>query len=414
LHDFEIKEALVLCAGKGKEMGPLTKGVPKHLFSLLGKTVFERILENLKLAGIERVAVVVAKDDEKTPLFAQEVAQRLGMSVESVEQNEKEEVLGAVLSAKRIIEEWTENRSFVLAYGDIVASSGFYRSLLVNALETSYPTLSAVLQKDTETFGVIKLGSDGFVERIIEKPTRLDETLGGYVLAGAFVLPTAFFELALSSEDFITALNALARSHSLSVAIWNGAWADLGYPWDILNAAKRLLEEVKSSSISSKAKISPTAIIEPPVIIEEGAVIDHNAVVKGPVYIGRNAYVGTGALIHSYASIEEGVTIGAYSEVNGSVLQPYSSIGRGCFVGNTVAGYRAIFEPHVVTLNLLTTENEPTRLEPVIKNGKRLTKIGSVVGNRARIGANTVLQPLAFVESGAIIPPNSVIQGAYR
>lgn len=402
----EIQDAVILCAGQGRDMEPISTGVPKHMLRILGQSVLERVVRGAVRAGIRRAVVVIDREDKLTQSEMGEFQEKYDIELEWVYQ-EGREVLGAVLSAKKVLSKWTQNQ-FLLTYGDIVANENFYKNTVRTAAESGYPTASAVLQKDVETFGLIKLDEEGFVKEIVEKPVRVTDAEGGYVLGGAFVLPFSFFDIAENSRSFIDSVNILAKSHNLLHVVWQGAWTDLGYPWDILSASKRLLEELEYTSIHQGAKVASTAIVEPPVIIEPGAVIEHNAVIRGPAYIGRGVYVGTGALIHGNTSLEEGVVVGAYSEVTGSNLQPRTVIGRGCFVGDTITGRDVVFEPHVTAINLLK-EKGPKRLEPTIKDGRMLQKIGAIVGNGARIGANTVLYPLSVVQSEEMIQANSVI-----
>ncbi len=407
--DSSIRYAVVLCGGSGRDMEPLSVGLPKSLITLLGVDVLTRILQGLKTAGIEGVIVVI-QGSEQLRRRALQVGEELGLEVEVVEQGSLREVWGALVAAKNSLVGRVGEGSFLLSYGDIVSTPRFYAKLVEDSSAAGYPVASVVLQKDVTTYGVVKLGSNGAIEKIVEKPVSLDPNMGGYVLAGAFVLPASIFEFGGEEDGFIGVLNRFAETYTLGISVWEGVWVDLGYPWDVLTASSKLLGELKQSSISIHSRVSPTAIIEPPVVIEEGAVVDHHAVIRGPAYIGRNVYVGTGALVHSFSSLEEGVSIGAYTEVSGSVLGPGTWVGRGCFVGNSVVGMKVVFEPHVTTLSVLRDSEMPARLEPTISNGRPIHKMGSVIGNGARIGANSVLYPSSRVETNATISPNTVLR----
>ncbi|MEM0120944.1 MAG: sugar phosphate nucleotidyltransferase [Thermoprotei archaeon] len=403
-----IRHAVVLCGGSGRDMEPLSVGLPKPLITLLGVDVITRILLGLKGAGIEEVVVVV-QGNEQLKQRALQVGAELGLEVVVVDQGSNREVWGALLAARDPLVSRVGDGSFLLSYGDIVSTPGLYTKLIEDSSTAGYPVASVVLQKDVTTYGVVKLGINGAIERIVEKPVSLDPDLGGYVLAGSFVLPTSIFDFG-AEEGFIGVLNRFANTYTLGISVWDGVWVDLGYPWDVLTASSKLLGELRQSSISVHSKVSPTAIIEPPVIIEDGATVDHHAIIRGPAYIGRGAYVGTGALVHGYSSIEEGVSIGAYAEVSGSVLGPKTWVGRGCFIGNTVVGVGVVFEPHVTTLSVLRDSERPTRLEPTIRDGKAIHKLGTVIGNGARIGANCVLYPSSRVETNSVLPPNTVVR----
>lgn len=405
--DVPVNDAVILCAGQGKEMNPISEGLAKPLIHVMGRTVLARTITDLSTCGIKHVTIVYREPAEALLSEATSVCEHLGLEVEFVQQSGKEDVIGAVLAAKDALSNRLGGASFLLTYGDIVAGTGFYQSLLRSASSAGYATAAVVVQKEAGTYGAVYTTPDGAVKNIVEKPMG-DHEPSAFVLAGAFVLPSSFLDICESSTDFVSALNSFAQSYLLSTSLWTGAWVDLGYPWDILSAVRQLTESMGASSVDSSARVSPTAVIEPPVIVEAGAIVDHHAVVKGPAYIGRRAYIGTGALIHGGSSIEEGVSVGAYTEVSGSVIQPNSSVGTGCFIGNSVLGVNVVFEPRVTTLSMLARTDSYARLEPTIRGGTAVRKLGSIVGNRARVGAGSVLHPGVKIKSGESVPSNTV------
>ncbi|MEM3671019.1 MAG: sugar phosphate nucleotidyltransferase [Thermoprotei archaeon] len=408
-----IRDAIVLCAGEGTEMRPISDGVPKSMLHLMGKSVLHRILEGLHDSSVRRVIVVHGSTSDDLLAEAKNVCGELGLEVGFAQQRESG-VLGAVKAAAKILRPKLGGSSFLLAYGDIVASKGFYPSVVDAAGAGGYPTAAVVALKEPKTYGSVFTNSEGFVEKIVEKPT--EEETSTRVLAGAFVLPPDFFEFCADASDFVDALTKFSKSFLLSTSIWNGAWVDLGFPWDLTTAASKLQETMSAGSVDSSAKISSSAVIEQPVVIEAGATIEHFAVIRGPAYIGRNAYVGTCALVHGGSSLEEGVRVGAYSEVSSSVIQPHTYIGTGCFIGNSVVGREVVFEPHVTTVSTLESDEkqEYARLEPVIREGRAVSKLGAIIGNRARLGVGSVMYPGTIVQSSESVPANTVLNRRER
>ncbi len=391
-------------------MRPISENLPKTLITLQGRTVLKRILDQLCKAGIQDITIVVSQNGLEQ--IRQEVNryEHGVLEVRVVLQGGAEDIRGAAMTGLDSAFEHVGRRSTLLTYGDIVAGSGFYESLFETGKGSGYPAASVVLRNDPRTYGVATLTPLSTIAAVRDKAQSPDPRLGTYVLGGAFVLPPGFQEFLESKGSFTEALDDFAKSYTVAASVWGGSWTDLGYPWDIISATSAELGLLQNSSISSSAKVSPTAILEPPVIVEEGVVIDHHAVIKGPAYLGKDVYVGTGALIHNNSSLEEGVVVGAYAEISNSVLQPHTSVGRGCFVGNSVTGRHVVFEPHVVTLNLMRRGPPPDRLESAVKEGRFIFKIGAMVGGNARIGANSVLHPGTSIAHGSTLAPNTVNQ----
>jgi len=389
-------KAVVLAGGEGREMRPLSIGKPKTLLKLLGKPIVGYVLDALINIGIKDVIMVV-NDPE---LFKRELEDYINKIELKFVKQVKPEVEGAILSASKYI---SENEVFLLAYGDIIAPTKAYETLLNTYIDRSSDAALLITPKiDVQTYGVPIVTDEFTIKSIIEKPSVKEEV--EYAVAGAYVLPSEILDLIEKSSNIIEALNRLSEKYIVSAALWSGWWVDAGFPWDLITAAEYLLSEVKNSIISSKAEISSRAIIEGPAIICDNVVIDHNAVIKGPAYIGDNTYIGTGSLIRNYSSIESNCVIGAYSEVSRSVIQPGTSIGRMSFIGNSIIGFNSVIEPNVTILNVLPSGKEVSRLHPVKVRGKLLTKLGAIIGNNSRIRAHTVVYAGTVIDSNETYP----------
>ena len=241
------------------------------------------------------------------------------------------------------------------------------------------------------------LTSDGKVRSFTEKPERYIE--GAYAFGGVAILDRNLVELVESEGSLDKAVNTYVKTHDVLASIWGGWWVDIGYPWNILEAQYYLLKErVKNSVISSKANIASTAVIEGPVVVEEGARIDHYAVVKGPAYIGRNVLIGTHTFIRPYVGIEEEATVGSYTELVWSTLEPEATVGRGSFLGFSVVGEKAVIESNVITKLLTEPEKEGIKAIKVVKRRRQYAKIGAFIGYRARVPAGKVLEAGEYVE----------------
>lgn len=157
-------QAVILAGGLGKRLRPITEAVPKPLVPVNGKSVVSYTLEHLPDEVTEIIFVIGYKGHMVREAFGAEYG---GRSVRYVEQGEPLGTGHAVRKAAPLV-----RGKFLLLYGDdIYGSEGIQRlirhdwALLVRRVE--HP----------ERFGVVVLGEDGHVERMVEKPKKFISNL---------------------------------------------------------------------------------------------------------------------------------------------------------------------------------------------------------------------------------------------
>ncbi|MHA2232389.1 MAG: sugar phosphate nucleotidyltransferase [Candidatus Hodarchaeales archaeon] len=405
----DAMKALVLSAGPGEEMRPLTGTHQKTLLRLQGCKILEYVLEGLNSIGIDDFVVVTGYWAKEVSEFLSDWSERRAIPVEEVAQGNKIGVEGAILAAEDKFS--SLDTPWLLAFGDIVAPNGFYHHILNTLVNTGTSgTLAVTLRGSVSDFGLVALDEKSRVVATIQRPPEeVTQSHGNYVMAGAAVLPPTFFEHMRNRDSIDGAIEELLnRNEQLSAAIWDHHWTDIGYPWDLLSANRLLFEETKYSTIHESASISATAQIQGLVVIEEGVEIDHHAVIRGPVYIGKNAYIGTSALIRDHTAVEHDCMIGYACEIKNSVIQPHSTIGRLSFIGDSVVGEGADIRSGVTTHNELLGKRSIRKAAITIK-GVTYDKLGAIVGRGADVGPNTVVMPTGTIEPGEIVSPSSVV-----
>jgi len=395
-------KAIVLAGGRGERLQPLTTHTPKPLIRIVGKALIDYVLEGLTTLPLEEVIVVVS--DKRVSRY---VIEKWGSKfLLTIAYQRKPGIEGAILVAKEFL---GRNESFVLAYGDIIVDREAYLRTYETYLSKGLDGVIMLSPKiDVESYGIAYV-SEEKVSKVEEKPLpqRARSTLA---IAGVFVLPYTVFEYLEENLSFTEALNKLAMTKTLTYYIWSKWWVDIGYPWDILEANKNILSEFKGSYISDKAHVSSKAIVEGKVYIDNGAEIDHNAIIKGPVYIGKNSFIGAGAFVRKYASIEEEVIVGAYSEVKNSSIQPNVTISSFSFIGDSIIGSNTTIGPRTITLNIVPSGVKVSRLHPLKVKDKVVSKLGAIIGCNCYIGASSVLYAGSVVESDTKLKPFSVVE----
>lgn len=391
-------KVLLLAGGHGSRLAPLTETRPKPLIEICGETLLTRMLRFLSEVGLNQIDVVTGHHGDKV---RQHLAQfpASDFSFHIIKQKELTGVGSAVLMDRDRI---ADSGFFMLVYGDILFSRNMISNLLNTFRSVQKPVAAVCLTNDSRDYGNIYMDSDMRITQIIEKPQRTD--LGNYILAGAFILPSYFLKNIENHDGrIIDAFSELAREGEFYASIWEGAWVDLGYPWDILTANHIVMGEWNESRIASDVLFGNTCNITGPVVIEPGVVLKSGANILGPCFIGRNSFIGHNALIRNYTSIGANSVIGFDVEMKNSVLFKKVEIGRLSFIGDSIIGENVNIGSGTVMVNINTDES-PIQVDlkgAEINSG--LHKLGALVGDQSWIGAGHTMLP------GTKIPPNSRI-----
>lgn len=147
-------------------------------------------------------------------------------------------------------------------------------------------------------------------------------------------------------------------------------------------------------------------------IIGEGTKIYNNATIEGPVYIGKNCEVKEGSYIRPGTIIGDNCVVGFNSEVKASIIQNGAKIASLAFVGDSILGKSARIGSGVITAN---RRFDQKNIEVKVDNGKKLdvgsSFFGCIVGDSARIGANSAVYPGTFIGPYTHIFPLTPVRG---
>ena len=150
---------VILAAGMGTRLMPLTKEIPKAMLEINGKTLLERMIGNCTDAGISKFIVIVGYNRDKVMDLCPEIAERYGIEIECIENDEYEVTNTSVSTylASRIIEENPED--FVLVNGDNVVDS----EIIARIAETEHTAMiiDNFKQLNEESFKII-IGNETF------------------------------------------------------------------------------------------------------------------------------------------------------------------------------------------------------------------------------------------------------------
>ena len=155
-------------------------------------------------------------------------------------------------------------------------------------------------------------------------------------------------------------------------------------------------------------KVHPSSVIEGRVYIAEGAHVEPHTYIQGPTIIGPQSEVRHGAYIRGNVFVGRKCVVGHTTEVKGSLFFDEAKAGHFAYVGDSILGFNVNLGAGTKLANLKIRGREVSILDPNtnVKIGSGLRKFGSIVGDHAQTGCNTVLSP------GSLLLPNTAVMPA--
>ncbi|MFW9832953.1 MAG: bifunctional sugar-1-phosphate nucleotidylyltransferase/acetyltransferase [Candidatus Thorarchaeota archaeon] len=403
-------KALVLTAGEGQRLRPLTTNRSKSMLMIAGRPVLQYIIDSLIENDIRDIVIVVGHGREELIDHFQ-MGGDLGVRIRYMIQHKQEGVEHAILTAK---EELEGEDKFLLVNGDVLVEPEMVKRTLRNHESMGGDvTMLVTLVSNPEQFGTVKIGPNGIVEKLVEKGGP-DRYVSNYAVAGVSVFSTSVLPLLEKHRTMELTIEELINSgKQVSATVWEKEWAEFTWPWDILNANSIVMDRMlkgKGSYISESAEIHPSVVIEGSVYIDEGTVVRPNTTLRGPIYIGKNVYIGNNSLIRDYTSLCDGVRIGYAVEVRNSMIFERVNVGRMTYLADSIIGADTCIEAGAQLWNW-RPGTEPLYLkQEKDKVQIPLEKFGAIVGDNVVIGVNASLYPATRIGENSMISAGCVVE----
>ena len=385
-------DAVILCAGKGTRLLPLTENRPKPMLPVGGKPVLEYIIEKVEDFVDNIYLVVKYKKEVIIDHFKDHP------KVKFVEQGEVDGTGYALLSARNYLGD-----EFLVINGDIVFEDDL-RSILPHE-----NAIGLVEVKNPEDFGVVVLDRENNVVDIDEKPKDPKSNL---INGGIYKFQSDILDILEDLEpsergevELTDAIKELIREGRIKGIKLKGYWKDIGKPWDLLDSNRFILNGIKRGI---KGEIGENVVIEGNVIVEEGAVIRHNSAIEGPAVIKSGAVVVPLAYIRPYTVLMEDTFVGNSSEIKNSIIMRGTKIPHLSYVGDSIIGENCNFGCNTITANL-RFDDKPVKVNIKGKIVESVRKLGVIMGDNVKTGVQVSFMPGVKVGSNSWIGPNLLV-----
>lgn len=352
-------KAVLLCAGEGTRLRPLTFCRPKHLLPVAGRAVLDHVLCALADAGVDEAIFVVSPIERALQAFVGD-GSRWGMTAQFCVQPEPLGLAHALACARAQI---GDDERFVMYLGDDLLGDGV--TDFAHGFMDSDAAASLIVKsvEDPRAFGVVVV-EDGVVTHLVEKPKKPPSDLA---IVGVYGFGPEIWEAVDAIEpsargelEITDAIDHLVRARRrVEYHVTGGFWADAGSPAALL-AANHFFLGTGEHRIDGE--------------------VDGASQVEGAVSIAAGARVSRSRIIGP-------CLIGADSVVEGSTIGPDVSVGEDCT-------FRSI-----------------TVTDSIIDSGSRLTDVGGslvrcIIGRDVRVSG---FAPVAASELTMLLADESVI-----
>lgn len=390
-------KAVILAAGEGSRMRPLTCTRPKGMLPVAGKPILEHLLVEAARAGIREFVFVVGYQDDKVRDYFGDGG-RWGVGIEYRFQGKPMGTAQAVLMAKDAV-----SGPFLVINGDSIV---YFKD--VSAIITRSGTILAIKEvENTGGLGVVEIKS-GLIVRLHEKsaspPTRLAN-------AGLYRFTPAIFEAIAKTP--LSPRGEYELTHSIQLLIDGGepvachgldSWSDVSYPWDLLGLNESLLEGLVAEN---SGFIEEGATIKGACRIGKGSRIRSGSYIVGPVVIGESCDIGPSCYIRPATTIGDGCRIGAAVEVKNSIIMRGTKVPHFSYVGDSVIGESCNLGAGTKIANLRL---DGASVE-VAGADTRRRKLGAILGDGVETGINASINVGTLIGNGARIGPGALVSG---
>lgn len=336
---------MILAAGVGSRLDPLTRQTPKPMVPIVTKPVIAHIIDDLKQHGITEIMVNLHYLGDVIAEYLGDGAQ-FGIPITCVQEDQ---LWGDAGSVKRA-EEFFKDGTFLIVGGDDISDMDISALLAFHAEKKATSTIALTEVDDPSQFGIVLTDDDGRINRFLEKPKG--EVFSKTANTGVYVFEPEVFALIPAGKFYGFGNEVfpqlLAEGKPLYGFRTQAYWKDVG------NIA--VYRQTNFDALTGKVHLTlPMPRQSEGIYVGENANIDASAVLEAPVAIASNVTIGAGAHVGPNAIIGAGSMVEDNATVRDTILWDGATVREGshlerCIVGHgsSVATNTAIFDGLIV------------------------------------------------------------------
>lgn len=394
-----MMECVILAAGEGTRMRPLTAERPKVMLPLANRPMLEHLVRAVTEAGITAITLVVGYGEREVREWFGD-GSRLGVTIRYVVQRRQLGTADALRATKGLVTD-----RFLMLNGDMIVDAADLADLCTREA----PCMGVYESDHPQDYGVVTIEGDlitGLEEKSRQPKSRM-------INAGVYLFDPEIYKrlegVPLSGRGEYELTDALADyiAEGRLSAYRLSTWMDVGAPWDLLDASATLLSRMNPACEGT---------VEDGVVVHGKLVLGKNSVVKAGTYIEGDCIVGEGCTIgpHAYirgsTAIGDGCHIGHAVEVKNSIVFAGTKVPHFNYIGDSIIGSQCNFGAGTKVANLRHDHGN------ISINGRSTgrRKFGAIIGDHVLFGINCSVNVGSVIGSYSLIGPHSLVEGTLK
>lgn len=394
-------KCVVLAAGEGKRMHPLTYTRPKVMLPIANKPLLEWNLLNARDAGLKEFLFVVGYKSEMVRNYFGD-GKQWDVNIQYVNQGKALGTAHAISMAEAFVDD------FVVLCGDTIFGAHDIQNIV-----NKESSMGLVEVENPDEYGLVKTKGTNVV-KIYEK---MEKPFSNVINAGIYHFSKSIFDVikmtgkSKRGEYEITDSINLLSKESTFEGVHLEEWRDVVYPWDLLDANEELL---KKGATSIEGVVEENVTMKGPVVVGKNSTILPGSYIEGPVFIGSDCKIGPNCYIRPYTSIGDSCHVGNACEVKNSIVMDNSCIPHQNYVGDSVIGFNCNLGAGTKIANLRLDKRNIN----VVLNGKiidiKRRKLGMIMGDNVQTGINSMINIGTIIGNNVFIGLGAIAKGEIK
>ena len=384
-----MKQAVILAAGEGQRLRPLTLTLPKVMLVVAGKPMLQYVIEALAQNGIRNIILVVGYQREQVFSYFGP-GEQFGVDITYVAQANQLGTAHALNEARAEVED-----EFLVLQGDKLINA----QTIAKFVQARPMAMLVKRVSDPKRYDMVRV-KNGLVEGV-SLAGELGDRRSNVVSTGIYLFDKTVFDFDSGQLELPGVLNVMAaQGVKIESYETDGTWLDVVYPWDILSLNDAILRQIPDET---DGIVEPGVTFKRPVQIGRDALVRSNSYVVGPVVIGDNCDIGPNACILPSSSIGSNVTISSFSTIKNSVIGNDVSIGPGSIIENSVIDRGSVIKGHFTASS--------GQAEVRVEGQNHLVEVGVIMGVGCRIESNVLAQPGTVIGNYSQVRAQKLLSG---
>jgi mannose-1-phosphate guanylyltransferase len=346
-------KAMVLAAGVGSRLEPLTAQLPKPLVPVANVPVMEHILNLLRQHQFDQVCANLHYLPEKlTDYFG--TGEKFGVKLHF----KFEEKLSGDAGGVRACRQFLQDGTFIVIMGDLLTDADLTQIVRQHKEKKALASIAIKAMDDVSRFGVVVTDKNGFITGFQEKP-KAEEALSNFISTGIYVFEPEVFDHIPASGDFGFGRQLFPQLVAKNLPVQGikieGYWSDVG--------TIKQYRESNFDALSDALHVKVPGRLEKRnghnVWIGEGARLSDDAVVEGPLQIGRHTIIGAGTKFSGTVILGDDVVVKPGAQLTDTIVWKGSTISTGAHLTDSVIGMNCFVDDHTKHCEIAAVESPP-------------------------------------------------------